>query len=211
MEVRELRLTDPDVQNCFDRPWRREGNQYIDAVHGKPFSTQFSFSRFLVPYLNAYQGWALFCDCDILFRDNVDRLFDLADPSKAVQVVQHCHEPPEGLKMDGVAQTRYARKNWSSVVLWNCGHPANLALTPGEVKRQDGLWLHGFRWLGDDLIGSLPVEWNFLVGHTSPTECPDPKAVHYTEGGPWWAAYRDVPFSADWRCEMENFIPWKDV
>lgn len=208
--VRELRLTDSDVRTVYSRPYRRENGQYIDGVNGAPFSTQFSFSRFLIPYLMAYQGWAVFCDCDFLFRNSIDDLFDVADPAMAVQVVKHRHKPDAETKMDGVAQTRYGRKNWSSLILWNCGHPANRKITPGEVSRQPGLWLHQFGWLDDEEIGELPVTWNFLVGHNDPKECPNPKAVHFTEGGPWWTAFRDVPFSADWRCEMENFQHWSE-
>ena len=181
----------------------------MDGVTGKPFSTQFTYSRFLVPYLMGYQGWAVFCDCDFLFRGSVDDLFEMADPHKAVQVVQHAHKPVEGRKMDGVVQSSYGRKNWSSLILFNCGHWANRMLLPVDAGADDGLNLHQFGWLTDDEIGALPVEWNYLVGHNTEKDCPDPKAVHFTEGGPWWAQYRDVPFADEWFREMQSFQHWE--
>lgn len=196
----------PEVARVYRRPFQREGVQYIDGVTHAPFSTQFSFTRFLIPYLQGYEGWAVFCDGDFLFRDNLKRLKPFMDEKYAVMVVQHRHEPPEGAKMDGVAQTRYARKNWSSFVLWNCAHPSNRMISPAEVNARDGRWLHAFGWLKDDEIGALPVDWNYLVGHNGAWECAQPKAVHFTEGGPWWAGFHDVEFAADWRTEMENFI-----
>ena len=61
-------------------------------------STEFTFSRFLVPVLNDYQGWALFCDCDILFLNPVEELFSLTNDKYAVMCVQHDYTPKEKLK-----------------------------------------------------------------------------------------------------------------
>lgn len=184
------------LAGLYDRPFDIEDGQRIDGSDGKPFSTEFSFARFLVPSLSLYQGWALFCDCDFLFLDDISRLWALRDDSKAVMVVKHRHEPREAVKMDGCVQAAYTRKNWSSLVLWNCGHPANTRLRLFEVNRRTGSWLHGFRWLDDDQIGELPVEWNWLSGVSAPIK--NPSAVHFTLGGPWFEDHRHHPYSDLW-------------
>jgi len=179
----------------------------IDTKDRKAFSTEFSFTRFLTPFLHHRQGWAVFCDDDILFLADVNELFALADPKYAVMVVKHNHLPTEAVKMDGKPQTIYRRKNWSSLVLWNCSHPSNRKLTLYDVSNRPGSWLHGFEWLADDEIGALPEEWNWLVG-VSPTtgEMVRPiKALHYTLGGPWFENWRNRDLSAPWLAEKENF------
>ena len=202
LKHRELRR-----QALFDRPWKVDGptGQFLDERDGKPFSTEFSHTRFLIPHIAGQRdltGWALFCDCDFLFLDDVAELFALADDKYAVMCVKHLHTPPEGVKMDYVAQTRYRRKNWSSLVLWNLKHPANLALKLEDVNYKPGSWLHAFEWLADDLIGGLPEEWNWLSGHSS--DLIEPKAVHFTEGGPWFPEYRHVPYAKLWLAERGN-------
>ena len=129
-------------------------------------STEFTFSRFLVPILNNYNGWALFCDCDILFLEDVNKLFNLKDEKYAVMCVQHDYTPKEGVKMDGKVQTLYPRKNWSSLVLWNCGHPSNKQITKELINNPSttGKYLHRFSWLKDNDIGRLAPSWNWLVG-----------------------------------------------
>lgn len=194
----------PAVSRVYTRPYSRKDKQYIDGITQSPFSTQFSFTRFLIPYLEGYQGWALFCDGDVLFLKGVDELHPLCDSKYAVRVVKHEHNPPVGIKMDGVRQTQYFRKNWSSFVLWNCGHPSNRLIGPYEVNTKPGKWLHAFSWLKDEEIGELPEAWNYLVGHDQ--SCLYPNAVHFTEGGPWWKPYQDVEFSEEWRNEMLNFV-----
>ena len=183
----------------FNRAWDERKGVMYDRLDGKPFSTEFAFTRFLVPVLNHYQGWALFMDCDMLIRGDIKEVFDLRDPTKAVMCVKHVHKPKEVEKMDGVPQEAYRRKNWSSFVLWNCGHAANKCVTPDMVNTQPGSYLHAFEWLEDDLIGSLPVKWNWLEGYSS--ERIKPKNVHYTRGGPWFPDYRDVAYAEDWRAE----------
>ncbi len=166
-------------------------------------STDFSFSRFLVPYLCGYEGWALFTDCDMLVLDDVARLWDLRDERYAVQVVQHVHVPKEEVKFLGAVQTRYAKKNWSSVMLMNCAKCT--ALTPEYVNAASGLELHQFKWLGDDArIGALPRRWNHLVGY----DAPDPHAslVHYTIGGPYFEAYRECEYAGEWFAEREAML-----
>ena len=160
-------------------------------------STDFSFSRFLVPHLMDYRGWALFMDDDMLVQDDIAKLFACANPAYAVQVVKHRHDPPEGIKFLGKVQTQYEKKNWSSVMLFNCARCT--ALTPRYVNTATGLELHQFKWLGDDtLIGDLPPEWNHLVGWDSPLLSPPPSILHYTEGGPFYNEFAQGPNSREW-------------
>jgi hypothetical protein len=163
-------------------------------------STEFTYTRFLVPYLANYEGWALFMDSDFLVTSDINELFELASPRHAVLCVQHDYQPAETVKMDGCVQTSYPRKNWSSLVLWNCSHPANRCVTPGLVNRQTGAYLHRFQWLDDALIGSLPATWNWLEGGSvAPTSVP--KGIHFTRGGPWFENWGDVAFADLWRNE----------
>jgi len=160
-------------------------------------STEFAFSRFLVPKLMGYRGLALFADSDILCLTDIADLFlePLRDPGKAVYVAQHNYVPAQAVKMDGQTQTVYPRKNWSSVMLFDCARCT--ALTPTYVNQATGLALHRFQWLKDAEIGALPLEWNVLVGEMSQTDRP-PKLLHYTNGGPWFRDYADCPYSAEW-------------
>ena len=180
----------------YRRPEEARGPQTWDLISQAPVSTEFSLTRFLVPHLAGRAGWALFCDCDFLWRADVAELLDLADPEKAVMVVKHDHQPPEAVKMDGCLQVGYPRKNWSSLVLWNCAHPANAALTLDRVNSWPGKALHAFAWLDDHDIGALPEAWNWLEGWSDPGI--DPKAVHYTRGTPDMPPYADAPFAAEW-------------
>lgn len=184
------------------RPFeRRDGGQRIDIRDGKPFSTDFSFTRFLVPALSLYQGWALFCDGDFLFTADVAGLFGLANAKYAAMCVKHQHVPAEAVKMDGMEQTRYHRKNWSSLTLWNCAHPANRHVGRPCVNKMSGGWLHAFSWLKDELIGELPMTWNHLVGvNESVDELPC--GLHFTEGIPTMPGYENTPYADLWRAEL---------
>ena len=164
-------------------------------------STEFTFSRFLVPILNDYRGWALFCDCDILFLNPVEELFSLTNDKYAVMCVQHDYTPKGKTKMDGRVQSIYPRKNWSSLVLWNCGHPSNKKVTRDLVNDPEttGKFLHRFSWLEDKEIGNISHEWNWLVGWYSETSDGSPKAIHYTEGGPWFPEYRFCDYHDVWK------------
>jgi len=171
-------------------------------------STQFSNSRFLVPQMVKYLSapgsrprWALFMDCDMLVRDDINGLFDACDPSKAVMVVKHNHTPANVIKMDGMAQTRYGRKNWSSVCCFNVDHPANERLTLELINSKPGRDLHGFCWLKDDEIGELDPRWNYLVGHSP--YCDNPGIVHFTDGIPPMAGFEHCEFAEEWRVELE--------
>ena len=184
-----------------------------DLFDQRPFSTEFSFSRFLVPALNQYEGYALFMDCDMYFRSDPMQLFQYVtqpDQQKyALWCVKHNDQPSEQTKMYGCPQTKYNKKNWSSFVVWNCGHPAHQNLTVDDVNTKPGSWLHQFKWLSsEDLIGALPEEWNFLDNHSPETL--EPKNMHFTTGGPWfpnWKPKRDIDhkYSQEW-LELEKKI-----
>jgi lipopolysaccharide biosynthesis glycosyltransferase len=166
-------------------------------------STDFSFSRFLVPWMCDYEGWAIFMDCDQLVLEDIDRLWALRDERYAVQVVKHHHVPKEEVKFLGATQSKYEKKNWSSVMLINCARCR--ALTPDYVNAATGLELHQFKWLESDaLIGELPSRWNHLVGYDAPR--PDAALVHYTIGGPYFAEYQDCEYSREWFAEKAHML-----
>lgn len=173
---------------------RRDGTVY-DLISNAPASTDFAISRFLVPIL-CQDGWVLFTDCDVVFMRDVHALLELADERYALMVVKHAHIPRSEQKMDGRAQLRYTRKNWSSVVLWNCSHAANLRLTLHDVNSRTGIQLHQFYWLHDSEIGELPREWNWLVN-----EQPRPENLgiaHFTLGCPALPNWKSQPNDELW-------------
>ena len=188
VEIIPLKLKDLRKQGVYTRDEDKLG------------STEFTFSRFLIPHLTDFKGWALFIDCDFVFLRDVEKLFKEADDKYAVMCVQHDYTPKEGIKMDGQTQHIYPRKNWSSCVLWNCGHPANRIVTKKLVNDPNttGQYLHRFNWLSDDLIGKLPLEWNWLVGWYKEPQDGSPSALHYTEGGPWFKEYERCEYAVEW-------------
>jgi lipopolysaccharide biosynthesis glycosyltransferase len=204
--IRALKHNELRHSGLFYREWRVDGQtgRMFDTLDGKPFSTEFAFTRFLVPALQRYKGWALFTDCDILWLGDVAELIGLADDKFAVMVVKHNYAPRSQVKMDGQAQQNYPRKNWSSVILWNCGHEANKKLSAQYVNTAPGWALHGFSWLQDNEIGALPESWNFLVGHSNRSV--SPKVMHFTEGGPWFDHMKDVPFAGWWTSEFDHML-----
>jgi hypothetical protein len=166
-------------------------------------STDFSFSRFLTPYLSDFSGWSIFTDCDMLVLDDIAKLYDLRDDRYAVMVVKHQHTPREDIKFLDQPQSKYEKKNWSSVMLFN--NVRCSALTPDYVNRASGLELHQFKWLGDDgLIGELPHCWNHLVGYDVPR--PGMSLVHYTLGGPYFDEYRDCEYSKEWFADRDAML-----
>ena len=166
-------------------------------------STDFSFSRFLTPYLANYQGWSLFMDCDMLMLEDIAALWAMCDERCAVMVVKHDHVPRETTKFLGEPQTQYEKKNWSSVMLFN--NARCKALTPQYVNTASGLDLHQFKWLADDtLIGALPSRWNHLVGYDAPRA--DAALVHYTLGGPYFADYARCEYADEWRRERDAML-----
>lgn len=166
-------------------------------------STEFSFSRFLTPYLSDFAGWSIFMDCDMLMLDDIAKLYARRDERYAVMVVKHNHVPNESVKFLDQPQSAYQKKNWSSVMLFN--NARCRALTPAYVNTATGLELHQFKWLGnDDLIGELPARWNHLVGYDRPQA--DAALVHYTLGGPYFDEYRDCEYSAEWMRERQEML-----
>jgi hypothetical protein len=171
----------------------------LSGLHVRPRlsqqSTDFSFSRFLTPYLSGYEGWSLFMDCDMLARADIAQIFAFADERFAVRVVQHDYIPRDSEKFLGNVQLPYFKKNWSSVILFN--NARCRALTPDYVDTASGLDLHQFKWLaGDEDIGDLPLEWNWLVGEYQTN--PEAKIVHFTRGGPWFAEYANCDYAEEW-------------
>ena len=169
-------------------------------------STEFTYSRFLVPSLMNFKGWAVFCDCDFLFMHDVADLFKNLSSDKAVYCVQHDYTPKEKHKMDGQQQTIYPRKNWSSFIVFNCEHPSNKKLTIEKVNSESGAYLHQFKWLEDYEIGSLDERWNWLEGWTSQHNDKEPFAVHFTRGGPWFDEWQDVEFAKEWLAERDEYL-----
>ena len=145
-------------------------------------SNQFTYSRFLVPYLMNYKGHAIYLDGDMLVREDISNLFDLKLDQYAVQVVKHNYSTKKFIKYLKNKNENYPMKNWSSVMIWNCEHQSNKILTTEYVESNTGVQLHQFKWLEESLIGSLPIEWNWLHGEYE--ENYKAKLIHYTLGIP---------------------------
>jgi lipopolysaccharide biosynthesis glycosyltransferase len=180
----------------------RDGRMW-DDISGAPQATEFAISRFLTPHL-ARTGWALFVDCDVMARANVQDLFAQCDPSKAVMCVQHNYVPKDTMKMDGQLQMMYKRKNWTSVMAINCDHPANKLLTVEKINELPGRDLHALCWLKDRDIGKLDPAWNFLVGESDPKI--EPKIVHFTNGVPSMLGYDKQPYADEWFRERSEWL-----
>ena len=216
--VTPLKIDSLKAAGKYWRTHRVEGQQRIDMADGKPFSTDFSFSRFLVPHLaqrHGVQERVVFVDCDFLFLHDIQKLMETTDPEVAVSVVKHQFRPSETIKMDGQVQQQYQRKLWSSLMVLNPLHPDCRKLDLEAVNTQKGSWLHGFEWT--DSIGEIDETWNWLPKHSPTTRYSyeAPKAIHYTDGGPWFPAYKDVPYAAQWNAERalveHEFFNWNHV
>ena len=183
-------------QGCYTRP--------VDKLA----STEFTFTRFLIPELCNFNGWALFMDCDMILLTDIKELFDQCDDKYAVMCAHHDYTPKEGTKMDGQTQTVYPRKNWSSVMLLNCGHPSNKKLTQDLVNDESitGAYLHRYSWLDDSEVGEISHEWNWLVGWYNQPQDGKPKLLHYTEGGPWFENYRNCEYHYEWKTELAEMM-----
>ncbi len=162
-------------------------------------SNEFIYSRFLVPSLMGFEGWAIYIDGDMLVREDIAQLWSLRDMGKAVMVVKHAYETKMKIKYLGAKNENYPRKNWSSVILWNCAHPANRQLTPGLVSGASGAQLHRFSWLEDDLIGELPAAWNWLPDEFGESQCA--KLLHWTLGAPSFDEFANTPMAEEWHRE----------
>lgn len=163
-------------------------------------SNHFIYSRFLVPHLMDYKGWAIFIDGDMILRSDINELWNLRDDAKAVMVVKHEYETKMTEKYLGAKNENYPRKNWSSVILWNCGHPANRLVTPEFVQSATGAQVHRFSWLQDDQVGELPKEWNWLDVEYDFNS--DAKLIHYTLGTPCFHEFStEGNYSNEWHRE----------
>lgn len=190
LDLRRLDLADLRERGLYTRPHEMREGRLWDVISDQPMSTEFAISRFLVPALCDYQGWALYCDCDFMFRADVAELFAMASDRYALQVVKHHYLARHGPKMNGQSNMLYPRKNWSSLMLFNCGHPSNKRLTVEVVNTWNRNSLHAFHWLHDWQIGALPFEWNWLDLK--------PKAVHFTAGTPDLAGYESTAYGEEY-------------
>ena len=184
----------PLVQSQLNHLYRR--------TRGPTESTEFSLTRFLVPALSEYRGWSLFMDCDMLCRADIAGLAAQIErqPDKAVLVCKHDYVPKTERKFLDQVQTKYSRKNWSSLMLFN--NERCRALSVDYVNSASGLELHRFGWVDDRAIGELPLEWNWLVGEYAHN--PAAKIAHFTIGGPYFDAYRDCDYAGEWFAEFES-------
>jgi hypothetical protein len=171
-------------------------------TRGPTESTEFSLTRFLVPHLSGFSGWSLFMDCDMLCRVDIAALMKETErqADKAVLVCKHDYIPKTQRKFLDQVQTRYPRKNWSSLMIFN--NARCRSLSPEYVNSASGLDLHRFAWIGDGAIGELPLEWNWLVGEYAYNAAA--KIVHFTIGGPYFAAYRDCDYAGEWFAECDS-------
>lgn len=159
-------------------------------------SNDFVYSRFLTPYLSDFKGWAIFADGDMICQGDLKELIDMADPSKAVMVVKHDYQTKATQKYLGNINENYPRKNWSSVILWNCEHPKHKILTPDFVSKQTGKFLHRFSWLDGQDIGELPLEWNWLASEYRVNR--EAKLIHFTLGTPCFKDYKNSDMADIW-------------
>ncbi len=167
-------------------------------------SNDFIYSRFLTPYLNNFEGWAIFADGDMICQADIKELWNLRDESKALLVVKHNYETKVSKKYLGNKNENYPRKNWSSVILWNCSHPKHRILTPEFIAKQPGSYLHRFSWLDDSDIGELPKEWNWLA--IEYPENKNAKLIHYTLGTPCFKEYKDSEMASIWYSTFQKTI-----
>lgn len=200
-------------RGLFEREWKtdKEGQTW-DLGDNRPFSSEFAFTRFLVPELcrrNDIQGKAVFVDCDFLFLADIQEMLDECQGDKALWCVQHRYKDRAERKLDGAAQQPYGRKLWSSLMVFNMDHEI-MKERPSirDVNERPGKWLHGFEWLPDDLIGQLPEKWNWI-----PTQSPTlgemqwpPKAIHYSEQAPWFPDQRDCLDNEVWWTEYSHYL-----
>jgi len=197
IKINSLKIEELIAKKFYSRP--------IDPLA----ATEFTYTRFLIPELMSFKGWAVFCDCDFLFFEDISNLFKDLDDRKAIYCVQHDYTPKEKHKMDGQKQTIYPRKNWSSFIVFNCSHPSNKKLNTKIVNTESGSFLHQFKWLNDDEIGSLDERWNWLEGWTSKNNNSSPFAVHFTRGGPWFEEWQDVEYAKEWLEERDKYLNQK--
>ena len=171
-------------------------------------TNKFTYSRFLVPYLMNFKGWAIFVDGDMVCLSDLKELKQFFDPNIAVNVVKHDYKTKHKIKYFGQKNEDYPRKNWSSVIVWNCAHPKNKILTPDFISKRDGSFLHRFKWLDDIEIGELPKEWNWLAIEYEDRN--DLSLIHYTLGTPCFKEYSDKSLSEFWKKSFNNLLNGKE-
>ena len=174
-------------------------------------STDFTYLRFLVPFLQGFQGYSVYCDSTFLWRCSPEEIFKYIDSHKAVSVAKHDFTScPSESKLNGQPQVWYPRKNWASLILFNCAHPDCRRLMPNDINSRSSENLLQFQWVEDDRnIGMIPIEYNYLVGgYYSEAENSDSiRAVNYTDGGPWLVNYRSLPFCSEW----DSYLAWEEI
>lgn len=180
----------------------REAGIYTRPID-KLASTEFTFTRFFVPYLSNFSGKSVFCDSDFLWLCDAKEVLSLFDEKYAVQVVKHDYKPKETIKMDGKSQFLYPRKNWSSMILYNCESLSNMILTPQFLNQAAGSTLHQFKWINDKEIGSLNNKYNWLEGHYKEPQDGEPKIIHYTRGNVYFKEFQDVDYGDLWKEEYK--------
>ena len=184
VEIFPIKLKELRAANVFNRP--------LDSRQ----STEFTYTRFLTPYLARYAEKALFCDSDFLWRCDVNETLNFIKDDQSISCVQHEYTECTGkTKMDGLKQEWYPRKNWSSLMLFNSSHDDCKNLTLEAVNKESPKYLHRMEWTTDEKIGSIPIEYNYLVGYYSKE---NPKALHFTDGGPWHQDYVNVQYGEEW-------------
>lgn len=164
-------------------------------------SNNFTYLRFLVPYLSNFKGHAIFIDGDMILKEDLSNLWNLRNDSYAVQVVKHDYKTTVKEKYLGFKNEDYPRKNWSSVIIWNCEHPKNKILTPNFVKESTGAQLHRFTWLLNNEIGDLPIGWNWLPDELGENQ--NAKLLHYTLGAPCFNKFFNTPMAEQWYKEKQ--------
>ena len=167
-------------------------------------TNKFTYSRFLVPFLMDFKGWAVYFDGDMICLKDIKDLLNTCDDNIAIKVVKHNYKTKQKNKYFGQKNEDYPRKNWSSVVLWNCAHPKNKILTPSFVSNHDGAFLHRFKWLEDSDIGELEKKWNWLAIEYE--EISDPNLIHYTLGTPCFEEYRNTSYSNYWEKAFNRLL-----
>ena len=167
-------------------------------------TNRFTYSRFLVPYLMNFKGWGIFADGDMVCLSDIKNLKSYFDPKKAVTVVKHNYKTKYKTKYFGQKNEDYPRKNWSSVIIWNCEHPKNKILTPEFIGQKEGSFLHRFKWLNDTEIGDLPKSWNWLAMEYE--EKKDLDLIHYTLGTPCFKEYSNKPLAKFWKTSYQNLL-----
>ena len=170
----------------------------------KDGSNDFIYSRFLVPYLMNFNGWAIYADGDMICLEDIKKLWDIRNDKYAVQVVKHNYKTKITKKYWGNKNENYPRKNWSSLILWNCNHTSHKKLTPEFIQKQTGAFLHRFSWIKDEEIGELDKEWNWLAMEYE--EKKDIKLIHYTIGTPCFKEYENSSLSKHWKKSFLNIL-----